>query len=131
LAIAGDFEVVLWNVQREALGRERAVALRGAAGSGRFAAGAPLPSVRFHPDGKQFAFNTWERAVHFEPLEQGGSALPRITGEGQPRSIAFDRQGKVFAVSWIDGRLGIYDAVTGNLIRSFPVAGANQSFQWM
>jgi WD40 repeat protein/serine/threonine protein kinase len=126
LAVATGSEIVLWNIQKAGLNRERAIPLRGVA-EVNHTPGAALPAVRFHPDRKQLAFNTWERAVEFAPLQKGEGALPRITGEGQPRSIAFDRHGRIMAISWIDGHVGIYDAITGKQIHNLPVAGASHT----
>jgi WD40 repeat protein/serine/threonine protein kinase len=131
LAVAGSARVALWDLRQGGLSREREIPLHGSSLEGLYSPRAPLPSVRFHPDGRQIAFNTWDRAVDFHALQKGGAALPRITGQGQPRGVTFDRQGKVFAVSWIDGQVGIYDAATGKRSRSLPAAGANQWFQWM
>jgi WD40 repeat protein/serine/threonine protein kinase/predicted Zn-dependent protease len=89
-----------------------------------------LPSVRFHPDGKQFAYATWERSAVFAPLSPGAATLSSLTSQAQPRSIAFDRLGKIFAVTWSDGSLGVYDHA-GKRLRRLPVVGANLAHQWM
>jgi WD40 repeat protein/serine/threonine protein kinase len=127
LAVAGTYEVVVWDLRQGGLRRERAIPLPGASEEGQFFPGAPFPCVSFHPDGKQFAFNTWDRAVDFQALA-GAATLPRLTAPVQPRSIAFARQGKVFAVSWINGHLGVHDAATGERLRSLSVDGAGQGF---
>src|SRR5262249_62040351 len=98
-----------------------ATPLPGASTEGQSSPGPPPPCARFHPDGKQFAFSTWDRAVDFHALEAGAAPLPKLTAPAQPRSIAFARQGKVFAVSWIDGQLGVHNAVTGARLRSLSV----------
>jgi WD40 repeat protein len=92
---------------------------------------APLHAVRFHPRGKQLAYATWDRSVNFASLDSDAETPPPLAAQGQPRCIAFDRQGKVFAVTWGDGQLGVYDAATGALLRTRPIPGANQDFQWM
>jgi WD40 repeat protein/serine/threonine protein kinase/tetratricopeptide (TPR) repeat protein len=121
--------VDLWDV-RKGLTREHQITSRVVA-EGQHMAGAPLPAVRFHPDGKQFAYVSWERSVEFCPLPGRNDTLTKISTRAQPRSIAFDRRGTVFAVSWSDGQVVVYEGSTGKPKRQFPVAGANEAFQYM
>ncbi|HEX8200324.1 MAG TPA: protein kinase, partial [Isosphaeraceae bacterium] len=80
--------------------------------------GAPMAAVRFRPDGRALAYATWGRAVNL--LDVGDGAPPPrrlVTAEGQPRSLAFDREGRRLAVAWSDGRVGVYDSSTGVPLR--------------
>jgi WD40 repeat protein/tetratricopeptide (TPR) repeat protein len=116
LASAGyDGNVFLWT-----LGEHRpAMKLSddAASSAGLWSSAAPLPVVRFQPGGRCVAYTTWDRQVKFCGMGDRGTVLPAITGQSQPRDIAFDRQGRLMAVSWGNGQAGIYDALTGGVKR--------------
>jgi WD40 repeat protein/serine/threonine protein kinase/tetratricopeptide (TPR) repeat protein len=84
---------------------------------------APLPVVRFRPGGGYLAYTTWSRRVEFLGWGEHPAAPAPLQGTAQPRDLAFDRKGKLLAVSWGDGRVGLYDAATGaprRLVTSEP-----------
>ena len=78
---------------------------------------AALPSVRSHPSGDYLAATTGDRRVIL--LGQSGRKAPvaALHGSSQPRGLAFDRRGRLLAVTWSDGRLVLYDAMTGTVRR--------------
>jgi WD40 repeat protein/tetratricopeptide (TPR) repeat protein len=82
-----------------------------------WSAQAALPAVRSHPGGGYLAATTGDRRVLL--LGQRGHEPPvaALEGGGQPRGLAFDRRGRLLAVTWSDGRVGLYDAATGQLRR--------------
>ncbi len=116
LASAGyDGKVCLWNRgQRRPVLQLTDVA---ASNLGLWGSGAPLPIARFRPDGGCLAYTTWSRQVAFLSLNEADASPPAIASPSQPRDITFDRQAKRMAVSWGDGRVGVYDAHTGALKR--------------
>ncbi len=74
---------------------------------------AALPGARSHPSGDYLATTTGDHRVIL--LGQQGRKPPvaALQGSGQPRGLAFDRRGRLLAVTWSDGRVVLYDAVTG------------------
>jgi len=94
---------------------------------------AMLPAVRFRPDGSYLAYATWKEGSRLldvrEANQQRGTVL---AFPAPPRYFAFDNKGRLFAASWGDGRVGVYEAGTQTLKRTlqtnagqmyyFPVA---------
>jgi WD40 repeat protein len=90
---------------------------------------APLPAVRFL-DAQRLAFTTWKQSVVVAPV-RAGAPERTVEGKAQPRCLAADRRGKWLAVSWIDGRVVLYDRAGGQEVRSWPALGRFGSFQWV
>jgi WD40 repeat protein len=131
LATAGyDGHLLLWDMKERRLVRDvpdPAVNL-----AKRHNVLAPLPAVRFRPDGTSLAYATWEPG--FGCLDLGGADREPTWVEfpAPARYLAFDRTGGLLAVSRGDGQVGLYDAGTRTLRREihtrmvgnfyFPVA---------
>jgi serine/threonine protein kinase/WD40 repeat protein len=111
LASAGyDGRVILWDL---AEGRMLRQVTDPGVNEKLWSSHAPLPVVRFHPGGGYLAYTTWTRHVEFLGWGEHPSALPALQGTAQPRDLTFDRKGELLAVSWGDGRVGVYDTRTG------------------
>jgi eukaryotic-like serine/threonine-protein kinase len=127
VASAGyDGHVFLWDLAEGQVVRQ--VADPAASDNGFWTSQAPLPVVRFHPGGGYLAYTTWGRRVEFLGCGERPSALPPLEGTAQPRDIAFDRKGELLAVSWGDGRVGLYDASTGAHRRMVTVGTSEAGF---
>ena len=124
LATAGyDGNIFLWNLGE----RRPALELTDHAASpaDMWSSKAPLPVVRYRPDGRSLAYTTWNREVKFFSTNDDGKVPSTIASQSQPRDIVFDRQGNRMAVSWGNGQVGIYDAQTGDLKRLIEGADAS------
>jgi WD40 repeat protein/serine/threonine protein kinase/tetratricopeptide (TPR) repeat protein len=120
LASAGyDGRLFLWDLTDGHLVRK--VSDPGASGQRFWSSVAPLPAARFRPSGGYLAYTTWGQRVASVGCGEPPSALPDVHGSAPPRDLAFDRNGKVLAVSWGDGHVGLYDARTGALQRLVAV----------
>jgi WD40 repeat protein/serine/threonine protein kinase len=71
---------------------------------------APLPAVRFRPDGGSLAYATWNRGVVL--LDVGAARERGVLAVPAPRSVAYDGKGNVLAVGAVDGRVLVFDAAT-------------------
>lgn len=81
-------------------------------------AGDPLIHVRFLPDGS-LVRTTWRHCVEFLDASGEPSArAPIVGGEAQPVGLEIDRQGRLLAVGWGDGRIELHDLATGTLRRT-------------
>jgi WD40 repeat protein len=78
---------------------------------------APLPAVRFRPGGDWLAYTTWGQGIGFLEWRNKEVAFPKLGRQAPARYLAFDGSGRLMAVSWGDGRVGVYDAGTGATAR--------------
>jgi WD40 repeat protein len=80
--------------------------------------GDPQMLVRFLPDGT-LAQTTWSHRIGFQLASGRPAARPPIFGgKAQAIGLAIDREGRLLAVGWNDGRIDIHDAGSGTLLRS-------------
>ena len=86
-----------------------------------FSADSPWPSVRFRPGGGGLAYATWTRGIESIGLADRAAARLLRPGPGPPRALEFDRSGARMAVSWADGRAGVYATADGAPIRVVKV----------
>ena len=78
---------------------------------------AALPSVRSHPSG-DYPGSDHRRPPRHPPWPvRREPPVAALQGSSQPRGLAFDRRGHILAVTWSDGRLVLYDAMTGTVRR--------------
>ncbi len=126
LATAGyDGRLQLWDVKerrsvREVLDPAVNLALR-------HTFSAPIPAVRFHPDGKSLAYATWDPGFGVVDVKEVARELGRVEFPAAARSLAFDKKGRL-AVSWNDGRISLYDADTRTLQREIVTGMGNNSW---
>ena len=116
LATAGsDGRLHVWDLSRMA---SLAEIIDPAADPARlYSKDSPWPAVRFRPDGAGLAYATWAQGVEtIRPTDRSGSRL-LAAPLGPPRALDFDRTGARVAVSWADGRAGVYATATGDPIR--------------
>ena len=75
---------------------------------------AALPGAAVPPQ-RRLPGNDDRRPPRHPPGPAGAAKPPvaALQGSGQPRGLAFDRRGRLLAVTWSDGRVVLYDAVTG------------------
>jgi WD40 repeat protein len=110
LASAGyDGRLFLWDVKGHRPVRE--VADPALNLGQRHAPTAPLPTVRFRPGGRSLAYATWEPG--FGVLGVGGEdpgPATRIPFPAAAHDLGFDGRGRLLAVGWGDGRVGLYEA---------------------
>jgi eukaryotic-like serine/threonine-protein kinase len=126
LASAGyDGQVLLWDMAGGRLVRQ--VTDPAASATGWWSDSAPLPFVRFRRGGGCLAYTTWRYRVEFLGWKDP-QAVPPLQHGAQPRELAFDRQGKVLAVSWGNGQVGLYDAGTGGARRLIAARTPEEGF---
>jgi hypothetical protein len=121
LATAGyEGRVCLWDVQEGRLVRD--IPDPAVNPELRHSRAAPLPAVRFCPDGSYVAFASWDRRVGL--LKWGAKEAPsaKFESKAQPRCLAFDHKGSLLAVSWANGRISVQDAGTGVLKKEVQAA---------
>jgi WD40 repeat protein/serine/threonine protein kinase/TPR repeat protein len=109
LATAGyDGRLQIWDIQDSRQVREivdpRIVV------SKRHESVAPLPAVRFHPDGGRFVYAIWPQGVKEVALEPGQKAAAGFEFTAPARYLALDKSGRTLAISGRQGQIGIYDS---------------------
>jgi WD40 repeat protein/tRNA A-37 threonylcarbamoyl transferase component Bud32/Flp pilus assembly protein TadD len=117
---SADYEgsVRLWDVAKGTPLREITSGTRGSPDR-RLVHPHGYPAVRFDPLNRYLAYAALGRSVGFAPLGKGPPALPTIDYSAEPRSLDRDRSGRLLAVGWSDGHVGVYDASTGAVKRVF------------
>jgi WD40 repeat protein/serine/threonine protein kinase len=116
LATAGyEGQVHLWDVKQARL--VRVISDTNVKSSLPHQRGAPLPAVRFHPDGSYLAYASWNRRVGLVSWATNQALPVKLESAAQPRCLAFDRQGNRLAVSWGNGRISVHNAASGAIQR--------------
>jgi WD40 repeat protein/serine/threonine protein kinase len=128
LATAGyDGRLQLWDIKERRSVRE--VLDSGVNLAIRHNLAAPLPAVRFHPDGNSLAFATWKPGFGVLTVKGEARDPVHVPFQAWARYLAFDKKGQQMAVSWGDGRVGLYDARTRKLRREIKTGvGGNFYF---
>jgi WD40 repeat protein/serine/threonine protein kinase len=114
-----DGRLFLWDVRERRKVREVTDPAVNRAMLGFISTVAPLPAVRFRPGGDSLAYATWEPGFGVLGVGEADPKPPaRIASPGAAvRYLGFDGKGKRLAVSWGNGRLGLYDAGSWTLLR--------------
>jgi eukaryotic-like serine/threonine-protein kinase len=128
LASAGyDGRVQVWDVNE---GRQVRAVLDPAVNlARRHFDTSPLPAVRFRPDGSSLAYATWNKGVALLGLRADQAPTVSLGAPAAARYLAFDTRGRLLAVSWGDGRVCLYNAASGQLLREIQTkVGVNYYF---
>jgi WD40 repeat protein/serine/threonine protein kinase len=83
------------------------------------------PAVRFHPERPLLAYNALGGRIGFHALADQPGPLPQVEHPAEARALALDGRGRLLAVGWADGRVGVYDTLTRTrrqLLTTMPAA---------
>ena len=112
--------ILIWNAQRSR--QDNIVALRGHS--------SRVQAVAFAPNGRQLASASWDGTVRIWDVETGQELFILRGHRGRVDTVAYSPDGGKIVSGNYDstgGQVRLWDALTGSVLRSFPVDGDDNS----